>query len=86
MKHLKTTGEQRREPPPYFDELNAILGKKDKVNPPYLEDSLDTSNCDIEESSASCSNASSLGGSAHGFNASGVTNKEKEIKNRFVLN
>ncbi|CAH1114747.1 unnamed protein product [Psylliodes chrysocephalus] len=34
MKNIKTTGTEIKDPPPYFDEMHAILGNKDKVNPP----------------------------------------------------
>lgn len=42
-KHMKTTGEEKCNPPPFFDEMDKILGHKDKISPSYLEDSLSES-------------------------------------------
>ncbi|KAL1505147.1 hypothetical protein ABEB36_004770 [Hypothenemus hampei] len=43
IENMKRTGSGKRDPPPFFNEINEILGYKDKVHPPYLEDSLDES-------------------------------------------
>lgn len=40
VKHMTTTGEQRKDPPPFFEEMHNLLGSKDKVNPKNLQDSL----------------------------------------------
>ncbi|KAF5294106.1 hypothetical protein FQR65_LT10931 [Abscondita terminalis] len=87
IKHIKTTGEEKKDPPPYFNEVDAILRNKDKVHPPYVEDSLDTSSNDvIDESTASCSNScltvSTESNSCYST-ANTVSDKQKEIKNRF---
>ncbi|KAL1513329.1 hypothetical protein ABEB36_002751 [Hypothenemus hampei] len=43
IENMKRTGSGKRDPPPFFNEINEILGYKDKLHPPYLEDSLDES-------------------------------------------
>lgn len=79
IKQMKTTGSERRDPPPYFEEMNEILGGKHKVDPPHLEDSMDSSTSyhssdsqHQEDAVPSCSN-------------SNLSDKQKEIRNRFVL-
>lgn len=75
IKNMKTTGAGKRDPPPYFNEIDIILRDKDKVNPQCLEDSLE-SETNIEgeystsDSTASCSSESTL------------NQKRKGIKNR----
>lgn len=83
-KHIKTTGTEKRDFPPYFEEMDAILGNKDKVSPPYLEDSLNIDSDNVNEPAASCSSSSSSLNNDQNSSSS-VINRQKEIKNRYVL-
>lgn len=38
-KHVSTTGGEKRDPPPFFEEMHDILGTKDKIFPKLLQDS-----------------------------------------------
>ncbi|KAL1488703.1 hypothetical protein ABEB36_014502 [Hypothenemus hampei] len=62
---------RKRDPPPFFNELQEILGDKDKVNPPYLEDSLSEPTIESESSSSSCEIP--------------INSRQKEIRNRLVI-
>jgi hypothetical protein len=37
---MKRTGDERKKPPPYFQELHDILGSKHKAIPQHLQDSI----------------------------------------------
>ncbi|KAL1493853.1 hypothetical protein ABEB36_009539 [Hypothenemus hampei] len=69
VQNMKKTGSGKRDPPPFFNELQEILGDKDKVNPPYLEDSLSEPTIESESSSSSCEIP--------------INSRQKEIRNRF---
>ncbi|KAL1488840.1 hypothetical protein ABEB36_009304 [Hypothenemus hampei] len=71
IENMKKTGSEKRNPPPFFEELNEILGCKDKVKPPYLEDSFDE--CPPSTSSSSSCQLS-------------PTSNRKKITNRFSAN
>lgn len=43
VRKVDTTGEYRVERPPYYEEMDNILGDKHKVTVPHLWDTLDTS-------------------------------------------
>lgn len=40
IKHMKSTGESQKDPPPFFELMHGILGRKDKSNPTNLQDTL----------------------------------------------
>ncbi|KAL1489776.1 hypothetical protein ABEB36_013710 [Hypothenemus hampei] len=69
VQNMKKTGSGKRDHPPFFNELQEILGDKDKVNPPYLEDSLSEPTIESESSSSSCEIP--------------INSRQKEIRNRF---
>jgi hypothetical protein len=45
LKHLKTTGEERKEEPPYFSLMHSIIGEKAKAKPVCIIDT-ESQNCD----------------------------------------
>lgn len=52
--HMRKTGEKKKEPPPFFDEMHGILGSKHKVNPTNFQDSAE-SECDVDSPTPSTS-------------------------------
>jgi hypothetical protein len=70
IQHVKQTGEEKREPPPFFNEMHGILGHKDKSNPKNLQDTLEVTNDNTEESENEEVNLE-------------IVDKNVRIKNRF---
>lgn len=65
IRHINSTGTDKKDPPPYYEEMHSILSSKDKTNPINLQDTLDPM-VDCEEShennnlaTPSCSNSRS---------------------------
>ncbi|CAG9763726.1 unnamed protein product [Ceutorhynchus assimilis] len=82
MKHLKTTGVERIETPPFFDILHGILGSKDKTNPRMLIDSEDI----ISESTSEATEVPSMPKTALAEVQAKADNRQdkiNEIKKRF---
>ncbi|KAK9679337.1 hypothetical protein QE152_g40109 [Popillia japonica] len=74
---MRKTGEKKKEPPPFFDEMHGILGSKHKVNPTNFQDSAE-SECDVDSPTPSTS-----GMNTDSSDSEQMSTKVTTIQNRF---
>jgi ferritin-like protein len=55
LKHVKRTGEEKRDPPPFSPEMHGISGSKDKLAPTNLQDTEEASENDSSTDTATTS-------------------------------
>ena len=80
VSHMKRTGEEKKEPPPFFSEMHGIMSNKHKSDPKNLQDTLEAcSSSSVQESETDDLLAPQSPSSCD-------QEKKEMIKNRFSLN
>jgi hypothetical protein len=86
LKHVQRTGEEKRDPPPFFSEMHGILGSKDKVAPTNLQDTEEASENDSSTDTATTSTTTSASANAIKNRFSSVKRMKRESGSVLVLN